>query len=73
MDELHINELGEKLKWYVVGPVRTASKLKLYISNDNLFRTIENNQGKITQNSGVSVLDVDGPTYYGVLTRIFEL
>jgi hypothetical protein len=73
MDELRINELGEKLKWHVIGLVRTASKFKLYISNDNLFRTIENNQGKITQISGVSVLGVDGPTYYGVLTRIFEL
>jgi hypothetical protein len=73
MDEIHINELGENLKWHAVGPVRIASEFKRYVSNGNLFCTIGNDQGKTTQNSEVSVLGVDGPTYYAVLTRIFEL
>ncbi len=73
MDELRLNELGENLKWHAIGPLRTASEFKRYVSNGNLFRTIENDQGKTTQNSGVSVLGIDGPTYYGVLTRIFEV
>jgi hypothetical protein len=73
MDELRLNELGEKSKWHAIGPLRTASEFKQYVSNDNLFCTIENDQGKITHNSGVSVLGIDGPTYYGVPTRIFEV
>lgn len=49
MDELRLNELGEKLKWHAIGPLRTTSEFKRYVSNGNLFRTIENDQGKTTQ------------------------
>jgi hypothetical protein len=73
MDEIRKNELGEKLRWHAVGPVGSTLEFKRYVSNGTLFRTRDNDLGKTTQNSGVSVLAEHGPTYYGLLTRMFEL
>jgi hypothetical protein len=73
MDEIRRNELGEKLRWHAVGPMGSALEFNRFVNNGTLFRTRDNDQGKTTQNSGVSVFVEDGPTYYGVLTRMFEL
>jgi hypothetical protein len=73
MDEILKNELGEKLRWHAVGPIRSALEFKRFVSNGTLFRTRDNDLGKTTQNSGVSVLAERGPTYYSLLTHMFEL
>lgn len=73
MDEIRKNELGEKLRRHAVGPVGSALEFKRYVINGTLLRTRDNDLGKTTQNSGVSVLAEHGPTYYGLLTRMFEL
>jgi len=43
------------------------------VVNGKLFRTVAQDEGKTTQNSGVCVPTVDGDTYYGKLTRIIEV
>jgi hypothetical protein len=73
MDERRRNELGEKLVWHSKGPVQTALEYNRYVVNGNLFRILSHDEGKTTQNSGVCVPTVDGETYYGKLTRIFEV
>ena len=67
------NELGEKLVWHSKGPVQTAFEYNRYVVNGNLFQTLSHDEGKTTQNSGVCVPTVDGETYYGKLTQIFEV
>ncbi len=41
--------------------------------NGKLFRTVAQDKGKTTQNSGMCVPTVDDNTYYGKLTRIIEV
>jgi hypothetical protein len=43
------------------------------VVNGKLFRTVAQDEGKTTQNSGVCALTVDGDTYYEKLTRIIEV
>jgi hypothetical protein len=73
MDEINRNELGEKLRWHAVGLMGSALEFKRFVNNGTLFCTRDNDQGKTIQNNGVSVFVEDGPTYYGMLTRMFEL
>jgi hypothetical protein len=73
VDETRRNELGEKLVWHSKGPVQTALEYNRYVVNGNLFRILSHDEGKTTQNSGVCVPTVDGETYYGKLTRVFEV
>jgi hypothetical protein len=73
MDQTRITELGDKLVWHSKGPIETAFKYNRYVVNGKLFRTVAQDEGKTTQNSGVCVPTVDGDTYYGKLTRIIEV
>jgi hypothetical protein len=73
MDEIRRNELGEKLRWHMIGPIGSTLEFKRFVDNGTLFGTQDNDQGKTTQNSGVSVFVEDGPTYYDILTLMFEL
>jgi hypothetical protein len=43
------------------------------VVNGKLFRTVAQDKGKTTQNSGMCVPTVDDNTYYGKLTRIIEV
>ncbi|GLT66501.1 hypothetical protein SLA2020_388620 [Shorea laevis] len=66
-------ELGEKLVSHVRGPMLDAEEYKRYVVNGVLYRTVDVDKEKKSQNSGVCVTTEDGPTYYGKLTRIIEV
>jgi hypothetical protein len=55
------------------GSKETAIRYNRYVVNGKLFCTLAYDVGKRTQNSGVCVPTVDGETYHGKLTEIFEL
>jgi hypothetical protein len=46
MDQTHRNELGDKLVWHSKGPLETALEYNRYVVNDNLFRTVAQDEGK---------------------------
>lgn len=73
MDEVHRNYLGSKLVWHAKGPMQSAVSFNRYVTNGMMFQTLAHDIGKRTQNSGVSVSTIDGPTYYGKLTNIIEV
>jgi hypothetical protein len=73
LDETRRKELGVKLEWHAKGPMQTAVEYKRYVVNGTTYRIMESDITKKTQNSGVCVTTVDGPTYYGKLTRIIEV
>jgi hypothetical protein len=73
LDEIHRNVLGDKLVWHAKGPMRSAVEYSRYVSNGMLFRILFHDNGKTSQNCGVCMPTVDGPTYYGKLTRIIEV
>jgi hypothetical protein len=50
-----------------------AIEYKRYVVNSMLYRTLNIDEEKKSQNSGVCVTIEDGPTYYGKLTRIIEV
>jgi hypothetical protein len=65
--------LGEKLVSHAKGPMFDAVEYKWYVVNGVLYRTLDVNEEKKSQNSGVCVTTEDGPTYYSKLTRIIEV
>lgn len=73
MDANQRTELGDKLVWHSKGPMQTAESFNRYVTNGMLFRTLEHDNWRRSQNSGVSVSTIDGPTYYEKLTSIIEL
>jgi len=68
MDQTRKTELGDKLVWHSKGPLEIALEYNRYVVNSNLFRTVAQDEGETTQNSGVCVPTVDDDTYYGKLT-----
>jgi hypothetical protein len=71
MDQTRRTELEDKLVsvvWHSKRPIETAFEYNRYVVSSKLFRTVAQNEGKTTQNSGVCVPTVDGDTYYGKLT-----
>jgi hypothetical protein len=65
--------LGEKLVSHAKGPMSDAVEYKRYVVNGVLYRTLNVDEEKKSQNSGLCVTTEDGPTYYGKLTRIIEV
>jgi hypothetical protein len=65
-------ELGEKLESHAKGLMFDAVEYKQYVVNGVLYYTLDVNEEKKSQNSGVCITIEDGPTYYGKLTRIIE-
>jgi hypothetical protein len=65
--------LGEKLVSHAKGPMFNAVEYKQYVVNGVLYRTLDVDEEKKSQNSRVCVTTKDGPTYYGKLTRIIEV
>jgi len=65
--------LGEKLVWHSKGPMQFAVEFNRYVVNGMMFHTIEHDNGKRTQNSGVCVTTVDCPTYYRKLVRVLKV
>jgi hypothetical protein len=65
--------LGEKLVSHTKGPMFDAVEYKRYVVNGVLYRTLDVDEEKKSQNSGVWVTTEDGPTYYGKLTWIIEV
>jgi len=66
-------ELGEKPVSHTKGPMFNAVEYKRYVVNGVLYRTLDVDEEKKSQNSGMCVTTEDGPTYYGKLTRIIEV
>jgi hypothetical protein len=66
-------ELGDKLVSHAKGPMFDAEEYKRYVVNGVVYRTVDVDKEKKSQNSGVCVTTEDGPTYYGKLTRIIEV
>jgi hypothetical protein len=66
-------ELGEKLVMHCRGPMVSAIQYNRYVVNEKLFRTIDYDMRRRSQNSGVCVPTVDGKTYYKKLTKIIEV
>jgi hypothetical protein len=73
LDEIHRNLLADKLVWHAKGPMRFAVEYSHYVTNGMLFRILSHDNGKTSQNCGVCMPTIDGPTYYGKLTRIIEV
>ncbi|XP_062145091.1 uncharacterized protein LOC133852365 [Alnus glutinosa] len=73
LDDQRREELGHKLVMRCRGLKETAVKYNRYVVNGKLFRTLAHDVGRRTQNSGVCVPTVEGETYYGQLTDIFEV
>jgi hypothetical protein len=46
MDQTRRAELGDKLVWHSKGPLETALEYNRYVVNDNLFRTVVQDEGK---------------------------
>ena len=60
--------MREKLVMHCRGPMVSAVYYNRYVVNEKLFRTIAHDVGKMSQNSSVCVLTVDGEMYYENLT-----
>jgi hypothetical protein len=73
LDEAGRTELGEKLVSYAKCPMLDTVEYKGYMVNGVLYRTLNVDEEKKSQNSGVCVTTEDGPTYYGKLTRIIKV
>ena len=74
MDDNGRSELGHKVVMHSKGPMQVAKEFKRFVINGTKFRTRNYENGKKTQNCGVSVCtDQDGPAWYGQLTRIIEV
>lgn len=73
MDGIHRSQLSNKVRWLARGPNVEAKSFKRYVCNGKKFRTKMSEMGKTTQNSGVAVTTIGGPTYYGQITSIIEL
>jgi hypothetical protein len=65
--------LGEKLVSHAKGPMFDAIECKRYVVNGVLYCTLDVDEEKKSQNSGLCVTTEDGPTYYGRLTQIIEV
>ena len=55
-------ELGEKLVSHVRGPMLDAEEYKRYVVNGVLYRTVDVDKEKKSQNSEVCVTTEDSPT-----------
>jgi hypothetical protein len=53
MNQTRRTELGDKLVWHPQGPIETTLEYNRYVVNEKLFRTLAQDEGKTTQNSGV--------------------
>jgi hypothetical protein len=73
LDDRQRMAIGDKLVMHFRGPMVSAVQYNRYVVNEKLFRTIVHDVGKMSQNSGVCVLTVDGETYYEKLTQIIEV
>ena len=67
------HQLPNRVQWLAKGPNPEARSFSRYVRNGMKFRTKENEMGRATQNSGVSVIVEGGTTYYGRITSIIEL
>ena len=66
-------EIGEKLVMHYKRQMVSIVQYNRYVVNGKLFRTIANDVGNRSQNSGVCMSTVDGKTYYRKLTQIIEV
>lgn len=73
MDDTRRNELGRKIEIHSKGLVQTAREFKRIVVNGTKFRTKNHENGRTTQNNGVSVCTEDGSTWCGILTRLIEM
>jgi hypothetical protein len=73
LDEAGRLELRDKLESHAKGSMLDAEEYKRYVVNGVLYRTMDVDKEKKSQNSGVCVATEYGPTYYGKLTRIIEV
>jgi len=73
LDEAGRMELGEKLVSHAKGPMLNAVEYKRYMVNGVLYRTLDVDEEKTSQNNGVCLTIEDGPTYYVKLARIIEV
>jgi hypothetical protein len=65
--------LGEKLVSHAKCQIFDAVEYKRYVVNGVWYRTLDVDEEKKNQNSGVCVTTEDSPTYYGKLTRIIKV
>ncbi|KAF5442008.1 hypothetical protein F2P56_036986 [Juglans regia] len=73
MDDNERSELGHKVVMHSKGPLQVAKEFNRIVINGTKYRTRNYENGKKTQNCGVSVCTEDGPAWYGQLTRIIEI
>lgn len=73
MDDDGRSELGHKIVMHSKGPMQVAKEFKQIVINCTKYRTRNYENGKKTQNCGVSVCTEDGPAWYSQLTRIIEI
>jgi hypothetical protein len=66
-------ELGDKLVSHAKSLMPDDKEYKQYVVNGVVYRTVNVNKEKKSQNSGMCVTTEDGPIYYGKLTRIIEV
>jgi hypothetical protein len=73
LDDQCRTKMTKKLVMYCRGPNETTVRYNMYVVNGKLFRTVAQDAGKRTQNSGLCVPTVDGLTYCEKLTDIIEV
>jgi hypothetical protein len=73
LDEAGRMKLGEKLVSHAKGPMLNAVEYKRYMVNGVLYHTLDVDEEKTSQNSGVCLTIEDGPTYYVKLARIIKV
>jgi hypothetical protein len=73
LDDRHKKEMGDKLVMHCKGSKETTIRYNRYVVNGKLFRTLEYDTRKRTQNKDVCVQTIDGEMYYGKLTKIIEV
>jgi len=73
LDEAGRMEMRDKFESHAKGSMLDAEEYKRYVVNGVLYRTVDVDKEKKSQNSEVCVTTEDCPTYYDKLTRIIKV